>query len=100
MHITDKTEDWDFRHHKPIITNVPQSDDTPESGKDRITPRQDRIQVGDLVVKTCGDYQFMGDVIAHVVKRSGETRYVVEDSRGLLLIMSPHQLTVVKPHNP
>jgi hypothetical protein len=83
----------------PFITNTPRPDDAPGS-RDRnqpISPR--RIQIGDIVVKTTGDYIFMGEVCCEVIKRSGEVRYVVEDSRGLLMIMASHVLTVVKAHD-
>lgn len=50
------------------------------------------FQVGDKVMKDSGDYVFEGIVIAVFAKKSGAIRYVVEDSRGLLLIMSTKQL--------
>lgn len=42
--------------------------------------------IGDRVQKVGGDYQFDGEVRAIVRKRSGQTRYVVEDDHGLLFI--------------
>ena len=50
------------------------------------------IRVGDRVIKNSGDYTFEGEVVAVVHKRSGDVRYVVEDDRGLLMIMSLGQL--------
>jgi hypothetical protein len=47
---------------------------------------------GDEVEKSTGDYQFEGVVVSEVHKRSGEVRYVVEDDRGLLLIMNGKQI--------
>jgi hypothetical protein len=50
------------------------------------------FNVGARVKKSSGDYTFEGEVRAIVCKRSGEVRYVVEDDRGLLMIMSAKQL--------
>lgn len=50
------------------------------------------ICVGDRVRKCTGDYTFEGQVIAIVTKRSGAVRYVVEDDRGLLLILNESQI--------
>lgn len=50
--------------------------------------------VGTRVVKRGGDYVFDGEVVAVFAKRSGQTRVVVEDARGLLFIFSPSQLEV------
>lgn len=49
-------------------------------------------KIGRRVVKTAGDYRFEGEIVAAFTKRSGIVRYVVEDDRGLLLIMSPAQI--------
>jgi hypothetical protein len=48
--------------------------------------------VGETVEKTTGDYRFVGTVVAVVHKLDGQIRYVVEDDRGLLLLMSSGQL--------
>jgi hypothetical protein len=53
---------------------------------------QSPIAVGSRVIKTSGDYTFEGTVVAALKKRSGVQRYVVEDDRGLLLIMSQAQI--------
>jgi hypothetical protein len=50
------------------------------------------MTIGDRVVKTGGDYTFEGIIIAVFQKRSGAIRYVVEDDRGLIMIMNPQQL--------
>lgn len=56
------------------------------------------VRVGDRVRKTGGDYTFEGEVIALFHKRApsilspGPLRVIVEDDRGLLLIMNPNQL--------
>jgi len=56
-------------------------------------PLQNRnYKRGDKVKKTEGDYTFTGTVVVSFFKFSGQLRYVVEDERGLLLIMSPKQL--------
>jgi hypothetical protein len=47
---------------------------------------------GDLVAKTSGDYKFDGIVVAAFQKLSGQTRYVVEDDRGILHIFSAKNL--------
>lgn len=54
------------------------------------------IILGDEVLKTTGDYTFRGVVRAFVVKGSGEVRYVVEDDRGLLLILNRNQISLVR----
>lgn len=48
--------------------------------------------VGNLVSKTSGDYKFDGVVVAAFQKTSGQTRYVVEDDRGILHIFSAKNL--------
>jgi hypothetical protein len=48
--------------------------------------------VGEIVEKTTGDYRYVGTVVAVVHKLDGQIRYVVEDDRGLLLIMSSKQI--------
>lgn len=47
--------------------------------------------IGRRVTKRSGDYDFDGEIRAVIPKRSGAIRYVVEDERGLLLIMSAGQ---------
>lgn len=51
---------------------------------------------GDQVEKSVGDYRFQGVVVGVVRKLSGEVRYVVEDDRGLLLILNERQLRIWK----
>src|SRR5215472_6889922 len=48
--------------------------------------------IGTRAVKLAGDYTFEGEVRAVVFKKSGAVRYVVEDDRGLLLIMNAEQI--------
>lgn len=50
--------------------------------------------IGSRVVKDSGDYTFEGTIVAKFKKRNGSTRYVVEDDRGLLLIMNGRQIGV------
>lgn len=51
---------------------------------------------GDIVDKIGGDYTFTGTVVAVFTKLDGgQTRYIVEDHRGLLLI---HSAKVLKHH--
>lgn len=54
------------------------------------------FDVGAAVTKRSGDYVFEGVVVARFMKRSGSIRYVVEDVRGLLLIMNAKQLAAVE----
>ena len=54
--------------------------------------------VGDKVSKTSGDYAFTGTIVSVFKKKSGATRYVVEDDRGLLLIMNEAQLKSYQEH--
>lgn len=49
------------------------------------------------VCKTTGDYHFEGQVAVWFRKRNGAERLVVEDDRGLLLIMNPQQIKQVVP---
>lgn len=49
-------------------------------------------QIGDRVRKGSGDYTFEGEVRAVFTKKPGLRRYVVEDDRGLLLIMNGNQV--------
>jgi len=50
------------------------------------------LQQGDRVFKDRGDYQFEGNIAVIFAKRSGEVRAVVEDDRGMLMILRPDQL--------
>ena len=49
-------------------------------------------RIGKVVCKTGGDYEFDGVIVGVVTKLSGAERFVVEDSRGLLLIMNASQV--------
>lgn len=51
-----------------------------------------RFNTGDWVKKAGGDYTFIGIVVGVITKLSGATRFVVEDDRGLLLILNENQL--------
>lgn len=55
------------------------------------------VTIGDRVKKVGGDYDFEGEVVAVFSKRSGVTRVVVEDDRGVLMIYSEKNLTVIEP---
>ena len=54
------------------------------------------LEVGIQVEKVGGDYTFVGEVRAIVVKKSGEMRFVVEDDRGILHIFHGRQLRIVE----
>lgn len=54
-------------------------------------------QIKDRVKKVGGDYTFEGVVVAMFNKLGGEVRYVIEDDRGILLIMNPRQIVKVGP---
>lgn len=54
-----------------------------------------KLKRGYKVAKRSGDYTFFGWIVAIFKKRSGQIRYVVEDERGLLLIMNEQQLQFV-----
>lgn len=59
-----------------------------------IEPRYKR---GDLVEKKKGDYTFIGRVAAAFKKLDSEQiRYVVQDPRGILMIMNEQQLESFK----
>ncbi len=47
---------------------------------------------GDKVIKTGGDYQFEGIIVAAFKKLAGQERFVVEDDRGVLHIFSEKNL--------
>lgn len=51
------------------------------------------VPPGFAVAKRGGDYSFDGTVVAEIEKLSGARRYVVEDDRGLLVIMNLSQIT-------
>lgn len=51
-------------------------------------------QVGQRVTKAGGDYTFEGVIVSVFTKNSGAERVVVEDNRGLLLIMNESQLVI------
>lgn len=46
------------------------------------------LEIGMLVEKVGGDYQFKGHIVAKFKKLSGAVRYVVEDDRGVLHVYS------------
>ncbi len=48
----------------------------------------EEFNVGDLVDRKGSDYHFPGMVVAKFEKINGAIRYVVEDDRGTLFIMS------------
>jgi len=50
------------------------------------------FKVSDRVRKCVGDYRFCGTVVAAFDKLSGERRYVVENTDGLLMILNSGQL--------
>jgi hypothetical protein len=52
------------------------------------------LEVGQLVEKVGGDYQFEGYVVAKFAKLSGAVRYVVEDDRGVLHVYSAKILRI------
>jgi len=54
--------------------------------------------IGIQVEKLGGDYNFRGEIRGIVHKKSGETRYVVENADGLLFIFNGSQLRVI-PNN-
>lgn len=54
------------------------------------------FSVGDVVVKTTGDYTYKGVVVASFRKRSGVVRVVVEDDRGILMIYNQRQLKQIR----
>jgi hypothetical protein len=56
------------------------------------TPKSVERLIGERVIKSSGDYVFEGEIVSVFTKRSGAVRYVVEDDRGLLLIMNAKQV--------
>lgn len=52
------------------------------------------FKIGDQVIKGDGDYSYIGEVRSVIIKKSGAIRYVVEDSRGLLLIFNEKSLRI------
>lgn len=51
-----------------------------------------KFERGDKVKKVGGDYTYEGMVVSIITKRSGQTRYVVEDDRGMLFIFNENSL--------
>ena len=58
------------------------------------------LNVGDEVEKVNGDYRFRGHIVAVFLKRSSQTRYVVENPDGILHIFSRGNLTLVARKQP
>jgi len=58
------------------------------------------LNVGDEVEKISGDYRFRGHIVSVFLKRSGQTRYVVENPDGILHIFSRGNLTLVSRKQP
>lgn len=54
------------------------------------------LEIGQLVEKVGGDYQFEGHIVAKFAKLSGAIRYVVEDDRGVLHVYSAKILRKVE----
>jgi len=54
------------------------------------------FKVGDEVEKVLGDYYYRGHVVAVFYKLNGVTRYVVENSDGMLFIFNEKQIRLVK----
>lgn len=48
--------------------------------------------IGQAIQKRSGDYRCDGWIMAIVTKRSGAVRYIVEDDRGMLLVMNAAQI--------
>ena len=57
-----------------------------------LDPTPAPLTIGSLVSKVGGDYRFDGTVVSVFTKLSGQTRYVVEDDRGVLHIYSEKNL--------
>lgn len=58
------------------------------------------LRLKDRVVKTTGDYTFDGLVVGSFWKRDGiSRRYVVEDDRGVTIILNREELTLVDPQS-
>lgn len=53
------------------------------------------MKVGDKVIKGGGDYVFKGTIQSVFTKRSGVTRYVVENDDGILHIFNGAVLATV-----
>ena len=51
-----------------------------------------KFKIGDKVVKSGGDYYFIGEIVASFNKLSGPERYVVENKDGVLYIFSEKQI--------
>ena len=55
------------------------------------------FQIGDRVKKVGGDYRFEGTIVSVFKKLTGQTRLVVEDTRGLLFIFNENNLEKLSP---
>lgn len=55
-----------------------------------------KLNIGDRIRKSGGDYTFEGEVVSIFRKRSGAVRIVAEDDRGLCFIFNEAQLTKVE----
>lgn len=52
------------------------------------------LTVGDIVIKSGGDYTFIGEIVAIFKKKSGVVRVAVENLDGILHIFSEKQLSL------
>ncbi len=66
-----------------------------EGEKFRLIYKGNPLSVGGKVQKVGGDYRFDGVIVAAFKKTSGQERFVVEDSRGLLFIFNRSNLEVM-----
>ena len=60
------------------------------------THKDPTFDLGQLVKRTGGDYEFVGMVVARFTKISGAVRYVVENNDRILHIFSARNLVAIE----
>lgn len=83
---------YDEKHPLLFTTTIPLTVDSCSDNVAMSPKRQVEFHKGDHVHKVTGDYTFTGRIVSVFEKSSGQVRYVVENTDGVLHIFSASQL--------